>query len=130
MRIAPPRPASVAADSLQAPVAVYDGLVQEVTMAPFSTGTGDPMTRVEISLTSPARHTVTQGDDGLVIRIEGDAESADAMESEAEESAAAPAAEDPWAVVPMAETDGESAPIPAAEPEAPAAAAESAAAGK
>ena len=37
------------------PIAVYDGLVEEVSMAPFSTGTGEPMTRVEISLTAPAR---------------------------------------------------------------------------
>ena len=50
--------AAVATESETTPIAVYDGLVQEVSMAPFSTGTGEPMTRVEISLTAPARHTV------------------------------------------------------------------------
>ncbi len=107
--------ATVAADSAQAPTAVYDGLVQEVSMAPFSTGTGEPMTRVEISLTAPARYTVTPGEEGLVIRIDSDAESAEALDSEDAELAEAPAADDPWAVVPMADAgDAPAAPEAAA----------------
>jgi len=93
--------ASVAVDSAHAPIAVYDGLVQEVSMAPFSTGTGEPMTRVEISLTAPSRYTVVPGDEGLVIRIDSDSEAAEELESE--EIGAAPAADDPWAVAPMAD---------------------------
>ena len=42
--------ASVRPDAVSDPVAVYDGLVEEITLSPFSTGTGEPMTRVEISL--------------------------------------------------------------------------------
>jgi type IV pilus assembly protein PilQ len=101
--------AGVATDSEMAPIAVYDGLVQEVSMAPFSTGTGEPMTRVEISLTAPARHTVLPGDEGLVIRIDSDMDSAEALEIE--ESAEAPAADDPWAVAPMLDTSDSSTPI-------------------
>ena len=56
--------ASVAPSSLRDPVAVYDGLVEEVSMAPFSTGTGDAMTRVEISLTGPAQFKAEAGDEG------------------------------------------------------------------
>ncbi|MFI5216592.1 MAG: type IV pilus secretin PilQ [Candidatus Limnocylindria bacterium] len=108
--------ASVAADSLHEPVAVYDGLVQEVTMAPFSTGTGEPMTRVEISLTAPARYTVTPGEQGLVIRIDGNSDSAEALEPEAEEMGATPASDDPWAVAPMSEAGSTSEPIEIAEP--------------
>jgi type IV pilus assembly protein PilQ len=97
--------ASMAADSMHAPIAVYDGLVQEISMSPFSTGTGEPMTRVEISLTAPARYSVLPGDEGLSIRIDSDAEaSADSMG--AEEFAGTPAADDPWAVAPMADAGG------------------------
>ena len=105
--------ATVTANSVQAPTAVYDGLVEEVTMAPFSTGTGEPMTRVEISLTAPARYTVAPGEEGLVIRIDGDAESAEALDSEDPEIAEAPAAEDPWAVAPMADAGAQPAPTDA-----------------
>ena len=101
--------ASVSADSADAPIAVYDGLVQEVSMAPFSTGSGEPMTRVEISLTASARYTVVPGDEGLVIRIDSDAEGAEALESE--EIAEPPAADDPWAVTPMADAGDQPAPI-------------------
>ena len=101
--------ASVATDSATTPIAVYDGLVQEISMAPFSTGTGEPMTRVEISLTAPARHTVLPGDEGLVIRIDSDVDSAEALEIE--EIAEAPAADDPWAVVPMLDASDPATPI-------------------
>jgi type IV pilus assembly protein PilQ len=101
--------AAVATDSVTTPIAVYDGLVQEISIAPFSTGTGDPMTRVQISLTAPARHTVLPGDEGLVIRIDSDADSAEALEIE--EIAEAPAADDPWAVAPMLDTSDASTPI-------------------
>ncbi len=101
--------ASVATASEMAPIAVYDGLVQEVSMAPFSTGTGEAMTRVEISLTAPARHTVIPGDEGLVIRIDSDVDSAEALEIE--EIAEGPASDDPWAVAPMLDAGDASTPI-------------------
>jgi type IV pilus assembly protein PilQ len=102
--------AAVETEAEEAPVAVYDGLVQEVSMAPFSTGTGEPMTRVEISLTAPARHTVTPTERGLEIRIDSDAAAAEGMDIEdLAESAAA--ADDPWAVAPMLDADAPSTPI-------------------
>ena len=61
--------ASVPPDALHEPVAVYDGLVEEVTMSPYSTGTGEATTRVEISLTSPATHAVEPSEEGLVDAI-------------------------------------------------------------
>jgi type IV pilus assembly protein PilQ len=93
--------ASVSPDSLHAPVAVYDGLVEEVSMSPFSTGTGGEMTRVEISLTMAASHVVTPKEEGLEIRIEGDAALSESADPDA--IADAPMSEDPWAVVPMAD---------------------------
>ena len=41
---------SIHPEQLMEPVAVYDGLVDEVSLAPFSTGSGEAMTRVEITL--------------------------------------------------------------------------------
>ena len=38
--------ASVRPDEVSDPLAVYDGLVEEVMLSPFSTGTGEAMTRV------------------------------------------------------------------------------------
>ena len=120
--------ASVAPSSLHDPVAVYDGLVEEVSMAPFSTGTGDPMTRVEISLTSPALFKAEATDEGLVIRIDGDAGMAAAASPDGEEMAATPASDDPWAAAPMepmsgagesaAPVDAQSAPTAAETPAA------------
>jgi type IV pilus assembly protein PilQ len=105
--------AAVSTESEKAPIAVYDGLVQEVSMAPFSTGTGEPMTRVQISLTAPARHTVTATEEGLEIRLDSDASAAEAMD--AEEAAEAPAADDPWAVAPMMDSGAAPAPAETAE---------------
>jgi len=93
--------ASVAPSSLHDPVAVYDGLVEEISMAPFSTGTGDPMTRVEISLTAPALFKAEAGEEGLVIRIDGDSGLAAATSPEGEEITGMPASDDPWAAAPM-----------------------------
>jgi len=92
--------ASVAPSSLRDPVAVYDGLVEEVSMAPFSTGTGDAMTRVEISLTGPALFKAEAMEEGLVIRIDEDPALASAS-LDGEDAGETPASDDPWAAAPM-----------------------------
>ncbi len=61
--------ASVQPAELRDPVAVYDGLVEEVTVAPFSEGTGDGSTRVELMLVGEAEYAVEPGGEGLAIRV-------------------------------------------------------------
>jgi len=115
--------ASVAPSPLQDPVAVYDGLVEEVSMAPFSAGTGDPMTRVEISLSAPALFKAEAGEEGLVIRIDGDPGLAEATSPEGEEIAETTTSDDPWAAAPMAPMGGageSSAPVATPTAEMPA----------
>ena len=61
--------ASVQPAELRAPVAVYDGLVEEVSVSPFSQGTGDGSTRVELTLAVEADYVVEPSADGLAIRV-------------------------------------------------------------
>jgi type IV pilus assembly protein PilQ len=61
--------ASVGPEGLMDPVPVHDGLVEEVSLLPFSTGVGDAMTRVEVSLTAPADFNVVSTDEGLAIEL-------------------------------------------------------------
>ncbi|MEE9607000.1 MAG: AMIN domain-containing protein, partial [Myxococcota bacterium] len=61
---------SVAPGRIAAPISVHDGLVERVSLLPFDSGSGDSMTRVEVSLTMPAKYDVMPGDEGLVIRVE------------------------------------------------------------
>jgi type IV pilus assembly protein PilQ len=110
--------ASVSPEALHDPVAVYDGLVEEVSMAPFSTGTGEPTTRVEVSLVGPAEYKVEPGDQGLVIRVDGTPGMAESMGADGEEVAESPMVDDPWAappteLAPMGSTPGEASPTPA-----------------
>jgi len=60
---------SVAADGSGDPVAVDDGLVEEVALSAFSTGIGDEMTRVVIRLMEPADFEVNSTEAGLEIFI-------------------------------------------------------------
>jgi hypothetical protein len=53
------------------PVVVYDGLVEEITISPFASGSGDAITRVEISMAVAARFEVTSTDAGLRIWMNG-----------------------------------------------------------
>ena len=53
---------------------VNDGLVAEVSVSPYSTGTGSEMTRVEVLLEAPADHDVTLVPGGLQMRISADRE--------------------------------------------------------
>jgi type IV pilus assembly protein PilQ len=54
------------------PIAVNDGLVREVSLSPYATGTGSEMTRVEVLLDSPASFEVEPTASGLSIRISAD----------------------------------------------------------
>ena len=101
------------------PVSVHDGLVGEVTLSPFSTGAGDAMTRVEVSLEAPADYRVVPTDVGLEIRVAP----LDATAAAGPGGAATAAAEDPqdpW-LVDLAPAAEASAPAAEAVPPAPAA---------
>ncbi len=76
--------ASVKPGDAMEPVAVDDGLVRQVALSSYTTGLGDPMTRVELLLERPASFDVVPMDSGLEIRLR----------------AAEPVAElsDPWAL--------------------------------
>ena len=50
-------------------IAVNDGTIREVTVAPFATGSEEPMTRVELALVSAADYDVRPGPRGLVIEV-------------------------------------------------------------
>jgi len=63
---------SASTDRAIEPVVVGDGLVAEVSVSPYSTGTGSEMTRVEVLLESPADHEVKSVPGGLQVRISGD----------------------------------------------------------
>jgi type IV pilus assembly protein PilQ len=51
------------------PLTIHDGNLQELTVAPFATGSEEPMTRVQISLVSAADYDVRPGPRGLVIEV-------------------------------------------------------------
>jgi len=99
-------------------VEVNDGTIREVTVAPFASGSEEPMLRVQLSLVSAADYDVRPGPKGLVIEVSPLAEMGavdephrDAMASDV----------DPWSQPPAP------APAPASATEAEAAAAPAAA---
>ena len=61
--------ASVKIEAVRDPIAVYDGLVEEVAVAPFSQDAGDGSTRVDVTLAADAEYQVVPADDGLAIQI-------------------------------------------------------------
>lgn len=67
-------------------LAVEDPRVREVSLAPFATGGGEPMTRVEVLLNESATYEVRPSDEGLEIRV-----------GQPQQAAASEAAGDPWA---------------------------------
>ncbi len=88
--------ASVQPAELREPVAVYDGLVEEVSVSPFSHGTGEGSTRVELTLAVQADYVVEPSSDGLAIRVAPVAGMAAVPRLEAEELATqVEAAQDP-----------------------------------
>jgi type IV pilus assembly protein PilQ len=62
--------ASVQPAEVRDPVSVYDGLVEQVSVTPFSQGTGEGTTRVDVTLAAEAEYEVSAANDGLVIRVE------------------------------------------------------------
>jgi type IV pilus assembly protein PilQ len=89
-----------------APIPVYDGRVEEISVAPFPTGSGETMTRVEIALAGPVDYDVRPGQGGLVIELtalEAMSEMTDFAGEGTQDRADAPAEQDPWAVTPDAE---------------------------
>lgn len=73
------------------PMLVQDGLVDEVTLAPYETAGGQPMTRVEVALLASADYDVVPTSEGLMIRVSAMQESAE------NEGDGETAAFDPWA---------------------------------
>src|SRR5262245_49020579 len=96
---------------LREPVAVYDGLVEEVSVSPISKDTVGAATRVELQLATDAEYAVEQMDDGLAIRVTpvGGLASAPGTESErldAEAEAAGGAAATKLTAVDVERVDG------------------------
>jgi len=60
---------SATSDRAIMPVMVNDGLVSEVSVSPYSMGTGSEMTRIEVFLEKPAEHQVRPVADGLQVRV-------------------------------------------------------------
>jgi hypothetical protein len=60
--------ASTSAEGVDSFHGVGDGLVDDIQLAPFSTGSGDQMVRVEITLSIPADYRVAAAAEGLVVR--------------------------------------------------------------
>jgi type IV pilus assembly protein PilQ len=80
-----------------APIPVYDGRVEEISVAPFPTGSGETMTRVEIALAGPVDYDVRPGQGGLVIELTS-LEAMSEMSDSGGEPTGTPAEQDPWAV--------------------------------
>jgi len=100
--------AAVQSEEVVASLDVHDGLVEEVLLSPYATGSGEPMTRIEVTLAAPADYQVLPGSEGLMIRVEplpgmNAADSAQDHEAMADEP-------DPWAIVP-ASADGSASPL-------------------
>ncbi len=91
--------AAVQPAELRAPVAVYDGLVEEVSVSPFSQGTDEGSTRVELTLAAAADYVVEPSAGGLAIRVSPVTGMAAVPRLEAEDLAMQPT---PTAVAPMA----------------------------
>jgi type IV pilus assembly protein PilQ len=109
---------SVAANGSDEPVAVDDGLVEEVALSAFSSGIGDEMTRVVIRLMAPADFEVNSTEVGLEIFIRPMTEMGQPEMGQPETGSAEDSLEDdPWAI------DEAAVPTPEAGPswEAPAA---------
>ncbi len=109
----------------QEPIAVHDGTILEMTVAPFATGSEEPMTRVELSLASAADYDVRPGPRGLVIEVSPLAEmgsldepTGDALASDTDPWTAPGAASDESAGFEdlAATSDTEPAPMSASQP--------------
>ena len=90
--------AGVATFMPEEPISVFDGTVEEISVAAIPTGSGETMTRVEVALAKPVDYDVRPGQGGLVIEVSGLSDMGDM--SDWGEDDAAPADEDPWTVTP------------------------------
>lgn len=91
---------SLHAGSGLAPMAIYDGLVDELEPETFSTGMGDEITRLVIGLTSPVEFDVRSTEAGLEIHL-----AAIAAWPEPETEASIEVEDDPWTIEPMGAPD-------------------------
>jgi type IV pilus assembly protein PilQ len=82
------------------PIPVYDGTVEEVSVSPFPTGSGEMMARVEVSLSKAVDYDVRPGLGGLVIEVSSLDSMSETSDWGDEGDTATPADQDPWAVVP------------------------------
>lgn len=100
--------ASVEVQGFTGPIAVDNDLIEEISVSPFSTGSGGSLTRVEISLREVANYRVNSTEEGLeiVVASGGVADEQDLIDewagaeeygNDADESAVA----DPWAIEPI-----------------------------
>lgn len=103
--------ASVPVSNAENPVVVYDGLVEQVSVASFDAGADSSMTRVEVTLAEAAEYEIATGPNGLELRVW----SAGTELSEADEN-------DPWAEVPTESisVEGTVEDVAASEPTPPA----------
>jgi len=97
--------AGVDAGTMVDPVAVYDGTIQEVTVSPYASGSGEMMARVEISLVGASDYDVRPGDGGLVIEISTLAEMGPIGDAEQDVEGTEEVDSDPWAVTPVERED-------------------------
>ncbi len=111
---------SATSDQAIMPVMVNDGLVSEVSVSPYSMGTGSEMTRIEVFLERPAEHEVRPVPGGLQVRISTDRDEAGFDADAAWAGETDEGAFDPWRVdeasdVASAAAETTAAPTPATE---------------
>lgn len=100
-------PSATIAASLQKQLSVYDGVVREVSVAPFTMRTGEPLARVEISLAGDSTFEVLPSGDHLKVRVtptSAVAAAAPTTEAPAAEQSAAPAVTPVSVDAPIAKT--------------------------
>jgi type IV pilus assembly protein PilQ len=113
--------AGVKIDNAMDPVAVYDGVIDEVAVSPFTTDAGDAVTRVEVSLATPADYKVRPMADKLQIEVSTSSEMAASDADQSAENAGEEAQSDPWAVAPKSDSDATAASDATAQTDAAAA---------
>ena len=99
--------ADVTAEEM-APVAVYDGVVDQVSAASFTDALGTTHTRVEIALADQAWHEIVEGADGVSLRIHSGGDAQASSDAWAEDAEMAAEDDDVWSDAPaLGEGEGE-----------------------
>ncbi len=78
------------------PLAVYDGLVEDVTLEPAEGSEGEEITRIEVWLTVPATYEMVAAAGALEIRLQASDDMMATTPEDGEEL-------DPWAITPMSD---------------------------